>query len=61
MQNPDLIEQRQYAEKVLAGLNIQPFKVDLMQGLLMVPSGQVKAARKLCKSFGWPLTVRPLQ
>lgn len=61
MQNPDLIEQRQYAEKVLAGLNIQPFKVDLMQGLLMVPSGQVKAARKLCKSFEWPLTVRPLQ
>ena len=56
-----MIEQRQYAEKVLSGLNIQPFKIDLVQGLLMVPGNQVNLARKLCKSFDWPLTVRRLE
>ena len=32
MGSPDLIEQRQYAEAVLGGLNIRPFRVDVLQG-----------------------------
>jgi|TARA_B100000085_G_C18522455_1_gene504253 hypothetical protein len=61
MRKTDLIEQRQYAETVLAGLNIRPFKIDLAQGLLMVPGDKVKLVRKICKSFDWPLVVSRLQ
>lgn len=61
MPKTDLIEQRQYAETVLAGLNIRPFKIDLAQGLLMVPGDKVKLVRKICKSFDWPLVVSRLQ
>ena len=61
MPKPDLIEQRQYAETVLAGLNIRPFKIDLVRGLLMVPADKVKMVRKICKSFNWPLVVSRLK
>ena len=60
MGNPDLIEQRQYAETIMAGLNIRPFRVDLTEGLLLVPEGRVSVAQKLCKHFEWPFVVAPL-
>ena len=60
MASADLIEQRQYAETVLAGLNIRPFRVDLAEGLLLVPEGRISVVRKLCKHFGWPFKVTAL-
>ena len=60
MGSPDLIEQRQYAETIMAGLNIRPFRVDLTEGLLLVPEGRVGVVQKLCKHFGWPFEVAPL-
>ena len=60
MGSPDLIEQRQYAETIMAGLNIRPFRVDLTEGLLLVPEARVNVAQKLCKHFGWPFVVAPL-
>ena len=60
MGKPDLIEQRQYAETIMAGLNIRPFRVDLTEGLLLVPEGRVGVVQKLCKHFGWPFEVAPL-
>ena len=56
----DLIEQRQYAETVMAGLNIRPFRVDLAEGLLLVPKSRVGVVQKLCKHFEWPFVVAPL-
>ena len=60
MASPELIEQRQYAETVLAGLNIRPFRVDLAQGLLLVPKARIAVVRKLCKHFDWPFQVEAL-
>jgi hypothetical protein len=60
MGKPDLIEQRQYAETVMAGLNIRPFRIELTQGLLLVPKDRVAVVRKLCKHFDWPFEVTPL-
>jgi len=60
MGSPDLIEQRQYAETIMAGLNIRPFRVDLTEGLLLVPEGRLGVAQKLCKHFDWPFEVAPL-
>ena len=60
MTGPDLIEQRQYAETVLGGLNIRPFRVDVTQGLLFVPKARVGVVQKLCKHFDWPFVVAPL-
>ena len=60
MGKPDLIEQRQYAETILGGLNIRPFRVDVTAGLLLVPKSRVAVVRKLCKHFGWPLVVAPM-
>ena len=60
MASPDLIEQRQYAETVLAGLNIRPFRVDVTDGLLFVPKGRIAVVRKLCKHFGWSFEVTAL-
>ena len=60
MTGPDLIEQRQYAETVLGGLNIRPFRVDVTQGLLLVPKARVGVVQKLCKHFDWPFVVAPL-
>ena len=60
MGKPDLIEQRQYAETVMAGLNIRPFRVDVNEGLLLVPEARVGVAEKLCKHFDWPFAVAPL-
>ena len=60
MASPELIEQRQYAETVLAGLNIRPFRVDLTGGLLLVPKSRISVVRKLCKHFDWPFEVTAL-
>lgn len=60
MANGDLIEQRQYAEAVLGGLNIRPFRVDLAKGQLLVPKSRLVVGRKLCKHFGWPFEVKAL-
>jgi hypothetical protein len=60
MGKPDLIEQRQYAETVMAGLNIRPFRVDLAEGLLLVPKSRVGVVQKLCKHFEWPFVVSAL-
>jgi hypothetical protein len=60
MGKPDLIEQRQYAETVLGGLNIRPFRVDVSQGLLLVPKSRIGVVRKLCKHFDWPFEVTAL-
>ena len=60
MASPELIEQRQYAETVLGGLNIRPFRVDLTEGLLLVPKSRIAVVRKLCKHFGWPFQVEAL-
>ena len=60
MASPELIEQRQYAETVLAGLNIRPFRVDVTGGLLLVPKGRIAVVRKLCKHFDWPFQVEAL-
>ena len=61
MTGSDLIEQRQYAETVLGGLNIRPFRVDVSQGLLLVPKNRVDVVQKLCKHFDWPFVVTPLK
>jgi hypothetical protein len=60
MDKGDLIEQRQYAEAVLGGLNIRPFRVDLTEGVLLVPKSRMAIVRKLCKHFDWPFKVSPL-
>ena len=60
MGKPDLIEQRQYAETVLAGLNIRPFRVDVTDGLLFVPKSRIAVVHKLCKHFDWPFEVTAL-
>ena len=60
MASPELIEQRQYAEAVLGGLNIRPFRVDVNDGLLLVPKGRIAVVRKLCKHFDWPFQVEAL-
>ena len=60
MDRADLIEQRQYAEAVLGGLNIRPFRVDLSEGVLLVPKSRIAVVRKLCKHFDWPFVVSPL-
>ena len=60
MGSPDLIEQRQYAETILGGLNIRPFRVDVSAGLLLVPQSRVNVVRKLCKHFDWPFEVTVL-
>ena len=60
MASPELIEQRQYAETVLAGLNIRPFRVDITDGLLFVPKGRIAVVRKLCKHFDRPFRVEAL-
>ena len=60
MGKPDLIEQRQYAETILGGLNIRPFRVDVSAGLLLVPKNRVDVVRKLCKHFEWPFEVTTL-
>ena len=60
MASPELIEQRQYAEAVLGGLNIRPFRVDLADGLLLVPKSRIAVVRKLCKHFDWPFQVEAL-
>lgn len=60
MDRADLIEQRQYAEAVLGGLNIRPFRVDVSEGVLLVPKSRIAVVRKLCKHFGWPFVVSPL-
>lgn len=60
MASADLIEQRQYAEAVLGGLNIRPFRVDLVEGLLLVPRNRLVVVRKLCKHFDWPFEVAAL-
>lgn len=60
MGKPDLIEQRQYAETILGGLNIRPFRVDVSAGLLLVPQSRVAVVRKLCKHFDWPFEVTAL-
>jgi len=60
MASPELIEQRQYAETVLAGLNIRPFRVDVTDGLLFVPKSRIAVVRKLCNHFGWPFEVTAL-
>ena len=60
MASPELIEQRQYAETVLAGLNIRPFRVDVTDGLLLVPKSRIAVVRKLCTHFDWPFHVEAL-
>tara|TARA_R100001163_G_scaffold16602_1_gene14967 strand:+ start:83 stop:277 length:195 start_codon:yes stop_codon:yes gene_type:complete len=60
MDKADLIEQRQYAEAVLGGLNIRPFRVDLADGVLLVPKSRIAVVRKLCKHFDWPFQVTAL-
>ena len=60
MDKAELIEQRQYAETVLGGLNIRPFRVDLSEGVLLVPKSRMAVVCKLCKHFGWPFEVSPL-
>ena len=60
MDKADLIGQRQYAEAVLGGLNIRPFRVDVTDGLLFVPKARIAVVRKLCKHFDWPFRVEAL-
>ena len=60
MDKADLIEQREYAEAVLGGLNIRPFRVDLADGVLLVPKSRIAVVRKLCKHFDWPFQVTAL-
>ncbi len=57
----DLIRQRQYAETILAGLNIATCRVDLGSGLVHVSADRVTDVRKLCKHFDWPLLVVPVK
>ena len=60
MDKADLIEQREYAEALLGGLNIRPFRVDLADGVLLVPKSRIAVVRKLCKHFDWPFQVTAL-
>jgi|TARA_B100000073_G_scaffold238962_1_gene200112 hypothetical protein len=60
MREEDLIEQRQYAQRVLVNLGIQPIKVDVIKGRLTVPKSQLDKTRKIIEHFDWPLFVMPL-
>jgi len=60
MREEDLIEQRQYAQRVLMNLGIQPIKIDVIKGRLTVPKNQLNKARKIIEHFDWPLFVMPL-
>ena len=57
MLEPELIARRQYAETVLKGLNIRPFRVDIGSGVAFVPKNKVAPVKKLCKHFDWPIDV----
>jgi hypothetical protein len=58
MLEPELIERRQYAEMVLKGLNIRPFRVDISSGVVFVPKNKLATVKKLCKHFNWPVNVK---
>jgi len=60
MQSSDLIEQRQYAEKILSACNFRPFTLDLVKGVLRVSKGKTLMAAKLCKIMQWPMIVETL-
>ena len=55
MVEPDIIERRQYAERILGGMNIRPFRVDLVNGFIYVPKKHLSAVRKIIKKMGWHL------
>tara|TARA_B100001063_G_C16644596_1_gene492654 strand:- start:421 stop:612 length:192 start_codon:yes stop_codon:yes gene_type:complete len=60
MREEELIEQRQYAQRVLMNAGIQPVKVDVINGRLTVPKNQLTKARKVIQYFEWPFLVMPL-
>ena len=60
MAGPDLIEQRQYAERIMASMNLRPFRVDLVGGVVYVQKKHLSVFRKLIKKMGWPLQAAAL-
>ena len=55
MAEPDLIERRQYAERIMASMNLRIFRVDLVIGVVYVQKKHLSVIRKLIKKMGWPL------
>ena len=60
MAEPDLIEQRQYAERIMASMNLRPFRVDLVSGVVYVQKKHLSVFRKLIKKMGWSLQAAAL-
>tara|TARA_R100000773_G_C4171079_1_gene84745 strand:+ start:262 stop:447 length:186 start_codon:yes stop_codon:yes gene_type:complete len=60
MADRDPIERNKYAHKILSNLGIRPLKVDVVRGILQVPTEQIESVQKICLRFGWALHVLPL-
>jgi len=55
MAEPDLIEQRQYAERILRNVNIRPLRVNLLTGLAEVEERQLALLTGLVNQMNLPL------
>tara|TARA_R100001460_G_C3465788_1_gene166541 strand:+ start:116 stop:310 length:195 start_codon:yes stop_codon:yes gene_type:complete len=55
MAEPDLIEQRQYAERILRNVNIRPLRVNLLTGLAEVEERQLALLAGLVNQMNLPL------
>ena len=55
MAEPDVIEQRQYAERILRNVNIRPLRINLLTGLAEVEERHLFALTGLIKQMNLPL------
>jgi len=55
MVGPDLIEQRQYAERILKNANIRPLRINLLTGLAEVERRHLAVLTGLVQQMGFPL------
>jgi|TARA_R100000084_G_C4562972_1_gene105505 hypothetical protein len=60
MREEEIIERRQYAQRVLMNLGIQPIKIDVIKGIMSVPANQVTKTKKIVDYFDWPLFVNAI-
>lgn len=60
MADRDPIERNQYAHKILSNLGIRPLRVDVVRGIVQVPTEHIDTVQKICLRFGWALHVLPL-
>ena len=60
MADRDPIERNQYAHKILSNLGIRPLRVDVVRGIVQVPTEHIETVQKICLRFGWALHALPL-